>query len=165
MTQDKLTVEQALELAVATEDLAADYYRHMADKFSANTEIKQVFAQLAEDEESHKTAFTGLLQSAIAREPILGDDPNFEYFRSVSRSRFFDKAYFAAMDEISDADQALGRALAFEKETLLYYQGLREFLGDNTHLDKVIEAEKRHVVNLTRLIPTEGKFRGLDDNF
>lgn len=165
MTQEVKTLHHALELAVATEDMASDYYRRLAEKFADEAEVKQVFEQLSADEEGHKKAFKTILDNAAGREQVLSDDPNYEYLKAAAQSKFFDKDYFENIGDINSTEEALGRALGLEKATLLYYEGLRDYLQHDDNLEKVISAEKRHVANLIRIIPTEAKFRSLDDSF
>jgi rubrerythrin len=165
MTEPVKTLHHALELAVATEELAADFYTHMARKFDNQSEIGDVFRQLASDEEGHRQLFKNILDSVAGREQVLSDDPNYEYLKAAAQSKFFEQDYFRDMKDISSADEALGRALGLEKATLLYYEGLRDYLQHDDNLEKIIKAEKRHVANLIRIIPTSAKFRGLDDTF
>jgi rubrerythrin len=72
------------------------------------------------------------------------------------------------METIDDKIKPLAiltRAFAFEKETVLFYIGLKEIIGKNQILDEIIKIEKFHVAKLMQYVMTDGQFRGIIDNW
>ena len=43
---------------------------------------------------------------------------------------------------------ALRRTLRLEKDTLSYYQAMRDLMGENSTVDAMIQAERNHIATL-----------------
>ena len=161
-----LTPRKVVEFAITTEEIGARFYNRMARKFADETEVAQIFAQLARDEEAHQRQFTELLDQVP---PTFDDKAEYErvqYLRAMAISEFFSgTGPFHNADLVEDIAQALKQALDFEKAALGYYRALREEIGENPGLDGIIAAEKGHVARLMRVITTGAKFRSLEDNW
>jgi rubrerythrin len=162
---EDLTLRESVQLAVTTEQLGGEYYDRMAKKFSDDKDVSQVFSQLAEDERSHEAQFKSLLDRVPKQEDTSERYELYQFLRATAISEFFTKDYFRKAEGFDSVSEALGSALAFEKATLLYYQALRDVLGEDRQLDAIINAEKNHVVSIARILPTDAKFRGLGDKF
>ena len=160
-----LTVRKAVELAITTEQLGADYYTRMERKFGDKAELKEIFAQLTKDEKAHEAQFKAILKHVPEDEPDQKQYELYQYLRATAISEFFNKNYFKTIENVDAADEALGHALAFEKSTLQFYQAIQEILGDNKELASIIKAEKGHVVALMKVIMADSKFRGLGDKW
>ena len=156
-----LTLRKAIEMAVVTEDLGAKYYRKIAKKFSHESEIARIFDQLAQDEVAHESQFKKLLDEVPAGRHSREDTGL--VLRAAAIAQFFDQKELGNDAQIKNPQDALMRALAFERSTLFYYQSLKEILGDSPQLGKMIEAERSHVVVLMKVILSDAKFRGLAD--
>jgi rubrerythrin len=159
------TLHEAVELAVTTEQLGADFYERMTRKFDEDNELKEIFAQLARDEKTHETQFRNILKTVPELEGQPKRFEEHEFLRATAISRFFRKEAFQDADEIEDCDEALGRALAFEKETLQYYRALDDAFGGSDAIRKLAEAERRHVLILMKVVMAKAKFRGLQDTW
>ena len=159
------TLHEAVELAITTEQLGADFYERMTRKFDEDHELKEIFAQLARDERTHEIQFRKILEAV----PEKDDEPKrfeeHDFLRATAISRFFRKEGFRDTDEISDRDEALGRALAFEKDTLQYYRALDDAFGGSDAITKLAAAERQHVLTLMKVIMASAKFRTLQDNW
>lgn len=162
---ENLTLRESIQLAVITEQLGGGFYLKMAEKFSGDTEISGVFSKLAEDERLHEGQFKKLLNSLPREEVSEEKDERYQFLKATAISGFFRQEYFDKAAEISKVEDVLGKALAFEKATLQYYQAITEILGKTEQLNAIINAEKNHVLSLARMIPTDAVFRGLSDNF
>ncbi len=162
---ETLTIRKAVELAITTEQLGAEFYTRMERKFRDNENLKAIFARLVKDEEAHEAQFKAILKHVPEDEPGKQQYEKYQFLRATAISGFFRKEYFKNTDEISNQDEALGRALNFEKATLQYYQAIRDILGSDDALEDIIKAEHGHVVALMKVIVADGKFRGLGDNW
>lgn len=161
---EDLTLRKSLQLAVKTEQLGARYYERIARRFSDQKEIADIFTQLARDERSHETQFRAILDSAPEEEGESRYEVD-QYVRAVAVSEFFRIEQFKNMGEVKSEEDALGAALAFEKSTLLYYQALKDIVHESSQLDSIIQAEKNHIMSLTKIIVTDARFRGIRDNW
>jgi rubrerythrin len=156
------SLQQAIETAIHAEELGIKFYSEMAKKFSAQENLKKVFEILALDEVEHKKQFQGLLPESSNFGKTLSED-DILYFKGCDISKFFPK-----MEEISEnltSDEVLKYAFEFEKESVLFYSGIKDLMGVHDKLDIIIAKEKGHMTKLMKYMMTEGQFRGTEDNF
>lgn len=160
---DEMTLRDALELAVTTEEIGHKLYRRLAEKFAHEPAIADVFLTLAKDEGFHQEQFRRL----GAELPRTSDEASrygvSEYLRATAISEFFTDQAFHRTDEIGTVEDALRLAFNFEKTTALFYQALRDEIGQSEELDQLIAAEKSHVVALMKVLISDARFRGLGD--
>ena len=57
-------------------------------------------------------------------------------------------------EEVTDEKEAVRMAIGFEKETLLFYYGLRDsiYAADREYIDKVVDEEKGHIRRLAGML-------------
>ena len=160
---ENLTLRDAFELAVTTEEIGQKLYRRLAEKFTEEPAIADVFLTLAKDEDFHEEQF----KKIGAKLPTNADDASrygvSEYLRATAISEFFTDQGFHKADEIDTVEDALRLAFDFEKTTALFYQALRDEIGESEELDQLIAAEKSHVVALMKVLLSDARFRGLGD--
>ena len=162
---DEFTLNEALKLAVTTEQIGAKVYTRFARKFADHKEIAGVFSQLAKDERVHESQFQVLLDRnprAAETASQYGED---EYLRATAISGFFKDEAFDNLEKIEKPKDALANAFAMERATLLFYQAIRDRIGADTALDEVIQAEKSHLTALMRVILADADFRSLSDKW
>ena len=72
--------------------------------------------------------------------------------RAMVESEFFigKEKSLPSLEHVTSVDKAVDFALGFEKETLLYFIGLRSMLSDTTAIDAVISEERSHIAWLGR---------------
>jgi len=161
----EMTLRKAVELAVLTEQVGFEFYDMMAKKFAATEEVARIFTQLAKDERGHEARFAALLEK-IPEDVIAGDSKEGDqYLRALAYSTLLDKQAIAGYDKIEEASVALARALDFEKSTLAYYEAIRGVLGGSPVIDAIIAEERRHLINLFRVIAADGAFRSVDERW
>lgn len=165
---EDLTLKGCMEFAVATEELGAKVYAQLATKFGDNKEIAELFSHLAADEKVHKQQFLALLNKAPSGEGAGETSEKREYLKAMSASEFFahHRGPFKDVEKIQDRNDALQKALDFEKATLGFYRAVEDFHGKKDLLTQVIETEKAHVVVLMKALLVEGsEFRSLQDRW
>ena len=143
---EKFSIMEVLEQAVQTEGLGYDFYTAMAEKHGKNEGFRNLFQKLAQKELLHKTRFEELREITGEEEPEDWDEAS-HYFRAVVQSEFFlgkDKS-LPSLTQIKDADDAVRFAIGFEKETLLYFVGLRDVVKNKEIVDEIISEEKSHI--------------------
>jgi rubrerythrin len=155
------TLKEAVETAIKAEELGIQYYSELARKFDKNPEIKEMLEKLAKDEIQHKNQFSDLLKLVPeGKEPTKMD---VEYIKGVDISKFFDD--MEAVDTSQKPKEILQRAYEFEKESVLFYLGIRDMFGGSAVLDEIIQIEKGHMTRLMKYIVEDSKFRGIADEW
>jgi rubrerythrin len=165
---EDMTLKGCMEFAVATEELGAKIYTRLAAKFGDHKDISGLFTRLAQDEEVHKRQFSELLKNAPVEEGVSDSPEKREYLKAMSISEFFShhRGPFKNIEDIKDRNDALQRALDFEKATLGFYKAVEDVMGKRELLTKVIETERNHVIVLLKALLVEGsEFRGLQDRW
>jgi rubrerythrin len=162
-----VTVREAIEFAVATEEMGVRAYCRLAEKFSQRKEISEAFSLLAKDEKAHKAQFQALLADVPPYEGVMTKEERSRYLRAMAMSEFFrgDAGLIGKLDKAESLGQALIDVLGFEKATLAYYLAVKDVVGKCEALEKIIQAEKGHILALMKYVVTEGKMRGLADTF
>ena len=145
---------EVVEMAVRTEKLGHAYYTEFSEKFKSDKDIHELFVNLADKEVAHEVRF-GKLRDSIGAETPEGWAEVSQYMRAFVESAFFlgkDRA-MAHMQNIRDPQSAVTMAIMFEKETLLYFYGMRDCVaaGDKAVVDEIIGEEKQHIVQLAQL--------------
>jgi len=165
---EDLTLKGCIEFAIKTEESGAENYAGLAEKFRDIPDITRLFKRLSEDELVHKRQFSEFLAKA-PKEAETGRSPDMsEYLKAMSYSMFFSpyQGPFREIDKIKDRDDALQKALEFEKATLGFYKAVAEVLGAGEPLTEIIAVERSHVVAIMKALLVEGsKFRSLQDNW
>jgi rubrerythrin len=164
---EDISMKSCMEFAVVTEENGAKFYGRLAKKFAEKQEIAKLFELLGKDEEVHKQQFSELLKHVPPEAGETSAPEKSQYVRAMSIGEFFSRyeGPFVDIDKIEKRDDALEKALGFEKATLGFYQSVREVLGENPTLSEVIETEKSHITRLMKVLITGEKFRSLQDKW
>lgn len=148
---DGWSVSEVIEQAVRTEQLGYDFYSSISEKFKDEERLNALFKTLAEKELAHKDRFQKLYEQVDLSE-VEGWDELSEYMRAIVESEFFlgsDKA-IVRMGNLQSISDAVDYAIAFEKETLLYFLGLRKTVQEKELVDEIISEEQSHIIWLNR---------------
>jgi rubrerythrin len=165
---EDMTLKGCMEFAVATEELGDKIYTRLAAKFGDHKDIAGLFSRLAEDERVHKRQFSELLKKAPIEEGVSDSPEKREYLKAMSISEFFShhRGPFQNIEKIQDRNDALQKALEFEKATLGFYRAVEDVMGKRELLTEVIETERNHVIVLLKALLVEGsEFRSLQDRW
>lgn len=144
------TLRDILEFAVGIERNGAKVYAF----FSSQTEderLKKVWEFLRMEEEAHAERFQRMLQELPGQEDLSND----EYLAAVASGRVFTDSIIAksTLHGVESDLQALDFALHIEKESIFTYIAFKEALPalQAAALDAVVDEEKRHLVQLSRI--------------
>ncbi len=161
---EELTLDKAVDFAVETEKLGEALYRRMAHRFKDDVELNDLFSKLAEDEKHHAQRFSKLRGIAASQGPLSYEQQ--QYLRAVSISDIFSQENSPGknVEEITSREDALTHAFNLEKNTLQYYQAMKELI-DHELIDEMIAEEKSHLTQVTKYMVTGAKMRGLGDKF
>ena len=156
MTFD-FNADEIFEMAEQIEINGAKFYREMADNIS-ETSIRQLFLDFAAMEDDHKKVFADMRAklSDQDRESKVFDPEgeSAQYLRALADLRVFDKKaeeafpHSSGLDESKKLKQAFWGAISREKESIIFYLGLKELvpekLGRNK-IDDIIKEEMKHL--------------------
>lgn len=143
----EFTIHEVIEQAVQTEKLGYLFYTEMAQRFKDEEALRRLFETLAEKELRHERVFTELFEVVGESEPGEWEEIS-AYMRAIVESEFFlgkNKA-LPSMANIKNAEDAVRFAIAFEKETLLYFHGIRDAVKEKEIVDEIINEEKSHIM-------------------
>lgn len=163
---EEITITKAIGLAIATEDMGVKAYSKLAERFSEHEEMSAAFSLLAKDEMAHKAQFQTVLdQIPPEQEGVMTEGDNSGYLRAMAMSEFFggDEGLIGKLEKAESLEQALIQVIGFEKATFGYYRAVKDVLGESEALDRIIRAEKSHIIRLMNYILTDEKFKGLAD--
>ncbi len=144
---EKFTIREVLEQAVQTEKLGYQYYTAMADRFKEDQKLVKLFSTLAAKELIHEKTYADLKDMAGDEEPEKWEEIS-PYLRAIVESQFFlgkDKS-IPSMGRIRTINDAVDYAIGFEKETLLYFYGIRDAVREKEIVDEIINEEKSHIM-------------------
>jgi rubrerythrin len=151
-----LTGDEIIEMAMRLEESGEVFYNAAAGK-AADASVKTLFEELALQEQYHRRAFQQMGRDVVelALSPEQWDQFQ-AYTGALLQNHFFanpeNALHIAA--QARDERQALEAALAFEKETLLFFHELRDAVrgpGQQT-VDRIIDEEKQHIQRLSGML-------------
>ena len=159
MIPDTFDACEVFEIAEQVERNGARFYRKAAEIFDDDG-ISDTLRKLADWEAEHERIF------AAMREQLSGPNHTSE---SPKREQLVnDPKAMAGLavfgirpeprDELTGAegrDDVLRRALEKEKESIAFYEGLKDFAADKAGKDKIddiIKEEMRHIATLNKLL-------------
>lgn len=160
----EVTLEKVIDFALEVETRGHNLYLKLAEKFSGDAELHELFSTLAKDEEHHAQQFDALRDKAAASGPLT--DEQQAYLRAVSISEIFspENGIDQNLDGIESREDALERSFRLERASLFYYKAMKEVL-ESDMLDSMIAEEKSHLVQVMKYMVTGAKMRGLGDKF
>lgn len=144
---ERFTIREVLEQAIQTEKLGYRFYTSMAEKFKADQGLVKLFSTLAEKELRHEKTYTELKETVGDAEPEGWDEVS-PYLRAIVESEFFlgTNKSLPSMEHITSVAAAVDFAIGFEKETLLYFYGVKDAVREKELVEEVINEEKSHVM-------------------
>jgi rubrerythrin len=154
--EQKLNAYQVLNLAQSIEENAVGFYEQTAELYKSD-EIGAMLSKLAEMEREHKRKYAAM-QASLGNLHEQQSDDNFLnnmdlYLKAVFDSQSLEGSHFAGVllrgDE--NREEILMIAMDLEKETILFYLGLRDLVPgekDKQTVDSIIDEEKSHIVVL-----------------
>ncbi len=158
----RITIKEVIEIAIRAEELGINFYSGLARKFTKRPDIKEMFELLAKDEVEHKRNFSGLASTLADGDVELNED-DMIYLKGVDISKHFNQ--MDSLDDNLNPVEVMNIVLEFEKESVLYYNHIRDMVGANDTIDSIIDKEKEHVRKVMQYLITDSKFRGLEDSW
>ncbi|RJQ47255.1 MAG: hypothetical protein C4538_05415 [Nitrospiraceae bacterium] len=143
---EKYSIQEVVEQAVQTERLGYDFYTRMSGKFGEDAKLKKLFETLAAKELQHEMKFSEL-KKTVPDNIVDETGEASAFLRAVAESEFFlgKNKSLVSLEHLNAGADAVRFAIGFERETLLYYYGLKDVLGEDAILNEIINEEKSHI--------------------
>jgi rubrerythrin len=154
--EDKFDAYEVFTIAQSIEENTIKFYEKACEMHNKENEC-DFLLKLADMEKEHKEKYAHM-QAQIKKEPVkqtkadLFTDIDL-YLKAVLDSESVEGSQFARM--LIRGDESLREvlliAIDLEKETILFYIGLKDLLTnteDKEVVDKIIQEEKGHIVTL-----------------
>jgi rubrerythrin len=150
-------VDEVFEMAEQIEKNGAVFYRKMAESIS-DAPVSQLLLDLAAMEAEHEKVFASMRANLADQEqkPTVFD-PEGEsalYLRALADLRVFDeegKKDFILSGDLPEQDRIrkiLRAAIGLEKESIVFYLGMKELVPERfgkDKIDKIIKQEMGHI--------------------
>ena len=150
-------IDEVLEMAEQIEINGARFYRQMAKAVSDDS-LRQLFFDLANMEDQHQKVFASMRSnlSEKEREPTVFD-PEGEtalYLKALADIRVFEQnaeEEFVLSDDLSEKEKVkkiFHAAINREKESIVFYLGMKELVPKNLgkeKIDAIIKEEMKHI--------------------
>jgi rubrerythrin len=165
---ENLTIEKALGFAIETEQIGQEMYQKLARRHADDSELRGLFARLAEDEKLHEAQLRELRKELSRSGTGELSDEDSEYLRRMSTTEVFYGISdpLAAVEDGPGRQDALKLAHDLEKSTLVYYDAMKDVLGDNEVLERIIAMEKQHLRQVLKyMMAPDSKMRGVSDEW
>jgi len=152
-----LTAEELFQIAAQLESYGQSYYLELADVTDV-PKLKEIYNLLAAEEERHYQLFTEYYQQATQKKWQLArvDEETAEYIEALMGIRMFqpEKDIAREVAAIQSPHDALDQALAFEKNSLLFFHRLLEMIGSELcpAIRKIIAEERDHITLLQAML-------------
>jgi len=153
MTYD-FNADEIFEMAEQIERNGASFYRRSAEAIAEPAE-KKLLLDLAAMEDEHEKTFADLRAGLSEKEKFTTlFDPDGEtalYLRALADTRVF----FKKKIDMSSMEEILKKAILAEKDSIVFYLGMKEIVPVNsgkTKIDVIIKEEMVHIKLLSSKI-------------
>ena len=151
MTYD-FTADDVFDMAEQLERKGAQFYRNAAEN-AGDSEAKEFLIRLAEMEDAHEKTFA-FLRSNLSEKAKAATvfDPEHEsalYLRALADT----KVFFEKEIDLSSMRAILKAANLAEKDSIVFYLGMKDLVPDKLgkdKLDKIIKEEMGHIRILSK---------------
>jgi len=146
---------EIVEFAIRIHENGAHFYQY-AIQLVKNDEAKELFAELAEEEQTHQKTLKHIfadMEKFIPPETYAGEYAL--YLRNYIDNNivFTKEAIDADLAAVKDACSAIDFAARRELDSICYYESIKQIVPEVQHaaVDKIIAEERLHFVKLTNL--------------
>ena len=152
----QFNAESIFEIGVQIEKNGQQFYLEAAEKASDDA-VKSLFTELADWEKNHIALFEQLKAElpATMREDTLFDPENelYTYLEAAANTHVFVESTDISklVAQCNTAIEAFDLALAFEKDSVVYYTTMKKMVADHLgqgKIDKLIDEELKHIAIL-----------------
>jgi len=153
------SIEEILDIAIQLEKNGEKVYQKAAT-VKGDPTMGLLLQRLADDEAKHAQWFMDMKKS-VGKDIVY---PQLEEMgRKILKKAVGDQAFTlgeADLSKIRDSRRLIELALEFEKDTVIFFEMIGNFVDDQdtlSHLNEIIEEENRHVSLLQKLLDNDVK--------
>jgi len=145
-------LSEIVKFAIEKEQESYDLYQKLAAQVTDNN-LKAIFQKLAQEEVKHKAYYSDILTSTKQEQsPGVKEDDEYQAYMEalIASSR---NATELKIVDIKNISNVLDYAIAREKDSVLFYSGLKNFVSPTIHnkIDEIIHEEERHAAILMQV--------------
>jgi rubrerythrin len=147
MVEEMFTISEIYHLAMKVEKNGEAFYREALQRAS-DASIQSLFLWLAEEEVRHGDWFEKRKKALVGTPE---DDVIEEMGRKILEDILGDQIFSLKetdLSEVDNVDAVIQLAIEFEEDTILFFNMIKELVGDDetlVGLNEIIEEENRHV--------------------
>lgn len=158
----EFNADEVFEMAEEIERNGAKFYREAASN-AASSEVREMFQNMASMEDGHLRTFQEMRKSLTEQEKgETAFDPYNEaslYLQALADSKGFEgmKSPTQKLTGKESVQELFEIAIGAEKNSVLYYVGLKDLVSAEAGRDKIeaiIREEVRHIADLRRRLTT-----------
>jgi rubrerythrin len=146
-----LYINEVVNFAIEREQESYTLYKELSEKVESE-EAQNLFRVLMQEEESHKAFYTSFLSTIETKQSpgVSEDDEYVAYMKTLIDSR---RTVKEPTIDLGNIGEVLDFAIAREKDAVLFYVGLENFVPDDdkSTVKTIIKEEGNHIVKLTNL--------------
>jgi rubrerythrin len=155
-------LDEVLEMAIRIEENGGAFYRKAA-ALQSDAENRRFFEKLAAMEDGHKATFTEMrntLPDTAEGGKVFDPEDELSLYLSAMADTQGGEGNPSAADSLTGnetLEEVLTTAIGLEKESVLFYVGLKDMVAEKYGRDKIddiIREEQSHVAQLTSLLGT-----------
>ncbi len=150
------SLDEIIEMAIQIEKSGYVFYDNALRKKKLSGKAKELLQKLRDEEKQHEKIFSTLFAKKDLEMINYGSDQELvnDYLRAIVNYRFFTNPDSAikSVEQAKDEKEIVMSAINFEKDTLLYFQGIKDIIKDSHSkdvLEKIIKEEISHILWLT----------------
>ncbi|MCX7957060.1 MAG: ferritin family protein [Endomicrobia bacterium] len=151
---EMLNISEVYQIAIQIEENGTAFYSLWAKKVK-DKKLKDIFSALSYAEVEHKKIFEKMLKEFENYEPREAyPEEYFQYLRAYADGLVFNfDEIKKEAKKIRTLSQALSFAIQREKDSILYYQDIKNIIPRSEHnkLENIIDQERRHFLDLTHI--------------
>ncbi|MGC9771715.1 Rubrerythrin [Fervidobacterium changbaicum] len=144
---------ELLNIAIKVESAGYSYYSKLAEKTQG--QLKVFFNELAQQERDHAKRFEEIMKK-------YQEDPSLATWQNEEVSGYaetYAKAFiFPEIENENIPETVLGalrRAIEVEKDSIIYYNEIKQLIPDPKPVEEIINEEKEHLRKLSEKILSE----------
>ena len=152
---EEIDAVEVFKVAEKVERDGAAFYQR-ASKLFDEDDIKTAFIGLADWELGHEKLFAQMRQQLGQAGYEVNDSGSYEYESLAGLNVFAMHSDPASRLHANlTKEQVIKKAIANERDTIVYYEGLKNFVSGavvRDKIDEIIEEEKAHIDTLTKML-------------
>ena len=155
--------EEVLQIACTIERNGSLFYREAARQVK-NEQVRDMLLELAQMEDDHEVTFENMRADPDVLAEVLGDDDGtvVSYLGAIADGYVFPvdakPASFVTPD--MSVEEVLRKAISLERDSIVFYQGLRELMPQKQgrqKVDDIIHQEMGHIATLSEALSLMNK--------